>query len=311
MRMRSLGLLICLMAVSAAGCNRLSPGEGLEDEAATAEEAGGTESEAAAEDADASSDAGSAVSDADAAEDASESSESDADSTDSEAPGGEGSAAYPGVGAASAGSAAGLADMLGAEEIARAESLALESQSFAGVVAQAVDRDEVDTAGGVGALARMADRPSYRVLYTQRHADKYATSRKAEVAVYRYDTGKISMSTVDLESGEVQALAVPEGFPAPLVPEETREAAQLARGDSQVVAALEAAGLDPETALANGIITVSRQAGARCAEHRCLRLFFSSFEDPRPRFAVIVDLNDLEVVEIETMPGFDAQGVDQ
>jgi hypothetical protein len=309
MRMRSLGLLICLMAVSAAGCSRLSPDDGVGDEATTAEDARESDgAEGAAKDADASDEAEPGEADEALAETSGDGDAAADESSESDA---EGASAYPGVGAASAGSEAGLADMLDADEMARAEALALDSQSFAGVVAQAVDRDEADAAGGVSALARMADRPSYRVLYTQRHADKYATSRKAEVAVYRYDTGKISMSTVDLSTGEVEALAVPEGFPAPLVPEETREAARLARGDSQVKAALEAAGLDPDSALANGLLTVSREPGSRCAEHRCLRLFFSSFEDPRPRFAVIVDLNDLEVVEIEDMPGFDAEGVDQ
>ncbi len=200
-------------------------------------------------------------------------------------------------------------DMLGEEEIARAEALALESEAFEPVVAAALDRDSLDADADVGALSDAAERPSYRVLYTQRHADKYARTRKAEVAVYRYDTGEVSLSTVDLETGEVEALDVPEGFPAPLVPEETAEATRVALADGDVRARLEEAGIEPDEARANGILTVAREEGARCASARCVRLFFSTFEQPVPAFSAVVDLDALELVELEEMPG--AEGEDR
>ena len=58
-----------------------------------------------------------------------------------------------------------------------------------------------------------------------------------------------------IRSYYVEALAVPEGFPAPLVPEETAEGARVALADDGVQARLEAAGIDPSEAKANGILT--------------------------------------------------------
>lgn len=273
-----LGLLLCWLAILPAGCGQVDP----LDEAggdAPAEQTGATEAGPAADDAAADAPAEAAEPDAEA--------EADGAGTTRMASAPEDSVS---------------ADMLSQDEMSRAEALALESTAIGQVVSQALDRDGVEADDSLSALSDLAEKPSYRVLYTQRYADKYATSRKAEVAVYRYDTGEVSISTVDLASGEVEALDVPEGYPVPLVQEEIDEAARVARADATVRARLEAEGLDPEKAQANGIITVSDEPGERCATARCLRLFFSSFEMPLPVFTVIIDLNDMAVVELEDMP---------
>jgi hypothetical protein len=166
------------------------------------------------------------------------------------------------------------------------------------LVAQAVDRDGVDVGDSLAAMADLARGPSYRVLYTQRHPDKYATSRMAEVAVYRYDNNSVTVSTVDLETGEVAVLDLPAGFPAPLVPEEIAEANRLAVLDPRVRERLEALGFDPDAARANGILTVASDPGAQCARSRCLRLFYSTLDYPLPLLTVVVDLSAMGVVEL-------------
>ena len=278
-----LGLLLCWLAILPAGCGQVDP---LEDAGGEAPADTPAEQPVDAE--------------AGTAEDGLEAVDASADASDEDVEAGADGAGTTRM--ASAPEGVVQADMLSEDEMARAEAMALESAALGQVVSQALDRDGLEADDSLSALSDLAEKPSYRVLYTQRYADKYATSRKAEVAVYRYDTGEVSISTVDLASGEVEALDVPEGYPVPLVQEEIDEAARIARADEAVRARLEAADLDPETAQANGIITVSREAGARCATARCLRLFFSSFEMPLPVFAVIVDLNDLAVVELEEMP---------
>jgi len=199
-------------------------------------------------------------------------------------------------------------DMLSLAEIAAAEQLALASESVRQVVASAVDRDAVmESADARGAdapeaLAAMADRPSYRVVYTQRYPDKTAEGRAAEVAIYRYDTGQTVISKVDLASGEVEAIDVPYGFTIPITPEEIDEAATIARADAQVRTALTGAGLDPDKAVANALITVAVDPDAACAQHRCLRLFFSSLRQPVSKFSVVVDMVSLATVEVAPMP---------
>lgn len=295
MSMQRLGALICLLALLPVGCSQLplpdvgqDQGEAAEDPSDTA---GEVSEENEAQPADAEDEEAVAVEEPGEEEDAPTAADG----------------AGPSM-ASRSGAGGGSADMLSEDELAMAEALALDSQALGAVVAAAVNRDEGDESSGLTAMSELAERPSYRVLYTQRHVDKYAEDRKAEVAVYRYDTGEVSLSTVDLESGEVEALDLPEGFPAPLVPEEIEEAARVAKADDAVRARLAADGLDPDEAVANGIITVAQEEGARCAQSRCVRLFFSSFREPMPRSSVIVDLNTLEVVEIEDMPGMQDRG---
>ena len=223
----------------------------------------------------------------------------------------------PAAGSAAAGTAADAAaaaapapaDMLSAQELGRAAELALGSGELKSMAAAAVDRDSLadQAAGGdMEALSTLKDRPSYRLLYTQRLPTEKGVEagRAAEVAVFRYDTNTLERSKVDLASGKVEALDVGPGQWAPLVPEEIAEAAAVARADPKVQEALEAAGLDPADAKANGILTVSREDGSVCAAKRCVRLFFASARLPLPTFNVVVNLSDLELVEVVDMPGF-------
>lgn len=210
---------------------------------------------------------------------------------------------------ASAASAPGAADMLSTQELSRAQELALGSGELKSMAASSVDRDSLaDQAanGDMEALSTLKDRPSYRLLYTQRlPAEKGAApQRAAEVAVFRYDTNTLERSKVDLASGKVEALATGPDQPAPLVPEEIAEAAAVARADAKVQEALKAAGLDPADAKANGILTVSEEDGSVCAVKRCVRLFFASQRLPLPAFNAVVNLSDLELVEVVDMPGF-------
>ena len=202
------------------------------------------------------------------------------------------------------------ADMLNADELERAAELALGSGELRSMAAGAVDRASLaDEAaeGDLEALSIVAERPSYRLLYTQRLAAPKGEDqgRAAEVAVYRYDTGTLERSKVDLATGKVEALAADPGLPAPLVPEEILEAAAVARAAGEVQAALREAGLDPATAKVNGILTVSTEDGSVCASKRCVRLFFATERQPLPSFNVVVNLNDLSLVEVQPMPGFE------
>ena len=187
------------------------------------------------------------------------------------------------------------ADMLGIQELSRAQELALGSGELKAMAAASVDRDSLAdqaASGDMEALSTLRDRPSYRLLYTQRLAGEKgaAPGRAAEVAVFRYDTNTLERSKVDLASGKVEALSDATGQWAPLVPEEISEAAAVARADAK----------------ANGILTVSQEDGAICAAKRCVRLFFASARLPLPTFNVVVNLNDLELVEVVAMPGFTA-----
>lgn len=224
------------------------------------------------------------------------------------------SAAAPGApnGTGAAG-AAMTGEMLTAEEQHRAEYLALESAGADAVLAGASDRTEqlgpLDAAGAqTGAtLAALAARPTYRVLYRERLPAKDGAPRAAEVVVYRYDTDQVVRCMVNLETNavetEVSDAKANAVLPPPVTPDEVREAALVARADDAVRQALAAAGLDPAGAPANGILTGTDDPTSPCAGRRCLRLFFGSLRDPFPRFAVVVDLSHLTVVDVVAMPG--------
>lgn len=203
----------------------------------------------------------------------------------------------------------GPLNMLSAQEAEQATDMAVDAAFVQDVVASALDRNAVlagtsdtdlDAASPTDRVAALAERPSYRVLYTQRLADKGGTARAAEVGIYRYDTGEAIYAKVDLASGEVSALDGPPGLGIPLVREEIDEAATVARADAAVAERLTAAGLDPSTAVANGLVT--RADGGPCADHRCVRLFFGTVKAPLPTFAVVVDLVTLQIVEVTDMP---------
>jgi len=203
-------------------------------------------------------------------------------------------------------------DMLSAAEARAAVEAALRSAPVAELVASSVDRDSLPvstTAAGqpapeLRALTALAGRPSHRVVYAQRWADKAAGAaqgRAAEVLVYRYDTATPMLVRVDLASGRGEVVETARAAIVPVTPAEITEAAVVARAAPQVREALAAAGLD-EDAPATALLTVGAQPDARCARHRCLRVFFSSLRAPTPKFAVVVDMADLEVVEVEPMP---------
>ena len=171
-------------------------------------------------------------------------------------------------------------------------------------VQNAVDRDAESM---TGSSSLQTDNPNYRVLYTQRHADKYSEERAAEVAIYRYDTDTIELNKVNLDSGEVEVLDIPDDYPVPLVRDELDEATLAALRDPDARKAIEDAGMDPTTVKANGLLTQSADPDNPCFEHRCVRLFFADFEDVNivPRFTIIVDINALKVVEIVDFPNFE------
>lgn len=226
--------------------------------------------------------------------------------------------AYPDPGAVAAASGEPApGDMLTAQEAATAEQLALGSTTGEALTASAVDRDAVllgqtgqadlDAASETQRVQAMADRPTYRVIYAQRYPDKLATEREAEVLIYRYDTGEAVYNRVNLETDEVVSAMEAEAdprLPVPTVPEEIQEATVAARADDEVRARIQAAGLDPDAAMANALQTTSTDPSSPCAPGgRCLKLFFSSPERPVPEFWVVVDLVALQVVELEDMPG--------
>jgi hypothetical protein len=192
------------------------------------------------------------------------------------------------------------ADPLSNEEAAEAAQLALGAAPVQDLVASAVDRDMVDARGGD--VSALSGRPSYRVLYSERYPGKDEAGRVAEVAVYRYDTAEAAVTKVNLDTGEVSDLAVPAGYPLPLVPQEVEEAEAVALADPGVQDALTAAGLDPDQVVANALLTGAVEGESPCGTHRCLRLFFSTLDQPVPRFSVVVDLVALSVVEVVPMP---------
>jgi hypothetical protein len=223
-----------------------------------------------------------------------------------------GGAALEAAGDTAVAAAPGSADPLSAEETERALQLALAGPATEELMATAIDRDavlygttatELDAASESERVSALADRPSYRVLYSQRYPGKDAQGRVAEVMVHRYDTGETVLSKIDLGSGEVERLNMPEGAPVPMVPEEIAEAAVIARQDPAVRVALEEAGFDPDTVSANGLLTGTNDESSPCATNRCLRLFFSTVKRPVPEFSVVVDIVNLQVVEIAAMPG--------
>jgi hypothetical protein len=185
-------------------------------------------------------------------------------------------------------------DMLSEDEAAAAEELALEAAS--GVLSAATDRDSLSAASDLSAYS---EQPTYRLMYSQRFDTKGDEPRSAEVAYYRYDTNEIVLTRVELESGEVAPLAVPPGFMAPLLGSEIDEAARAARLDDAVRSALEEDGLDPDEAVANGLLTtVADEGDDICSATRCIRLFFFGPERVVPNFTVVVDVSNMAVVAI-------------
>ncbi len=188
-------------------------------------------------------------------------------------------------------------DMLTDDEMRSAEDLALDAAS--GMLAAATDRDALSATAD---LAALADQPTYRVMYAQRYQTKADGPRSAEVAFYRYDTNEVVLSKVNLEDQSVTQLPVPPGYLAPLLPEEIQEAARVAKMDTKVADYLKSVGLDPESAVANGLLTTSiSDESAACAETRCVRLFFFDAEHVVPTFTIVVDLATVKVVEIAPM----------
>jgi hypothetical protein len=179
----------------------------------------------------------------------------------------------------------------------RATALALGSPTTEEVVANAIDRDAVNSTS-MAAMDALSERPSYRVLYSQRAPDKFAVGRGAEVAIYRYDTDQSLLNTVDLINGAVSASMLPEGYILPLVTDEITEATTVAKADPKVVDALRQANMDPALARSNALLTQGTTPDSPCAKHRCLRLFFSTETSPAPTFSVIVDISELSVVEV-------------
>jgi hypothetical protein len=188
------------------------------------------------------------------------------------------------------------ADMLSDDEASQAAGIVLES--LTSMVGAATSRDAV----GAADVTALAERPNYRVIYVQRAPTKSTGDRAAEVVVYRYDTDEVALNQVDLATGQVSALPVPPGYEPPLLPQEIQEAARVARADPAARDAIAAAGLDPDSAGANGLLTGAVfDADSPCSSHRCLRLFFFDNVHREPTFSIIVDVSALQVVEVSPM----------
>jgi hypothetical protein len=199
--------------------------------------------------------------------------------------------------------------VLSPAEQLEAIDLALTSAEARPIVASAVDRDSLVFASGapdVEALAGAVSEPNYRVIYAERRSDKSSAERLAEVLLYRYDTAQTVLVQVDLGSGAARQLDVPGASVVPLAPAEILEAAAVARIDEAVRQALLDEGL-ADDAPANGVLAVAAEPDGRCAGHRCVRLFFSNLAAPAPKFSVVVDMADLEVVEVLRSPDEEVQ----
>jgi hypothetical protein len=195
--------------------------------------------------------------------------------------------------------------MLTESEATEAEEAALEAATD--TLSMATDRDSLSANADIEAFS---EQPTYRVMYTQRFDSKTEDVRSAEVGFYRYDTNEFLLTRVDLETGDVSPLAVPPGYMAPLLPSEIAEAARVARRDETVREALESDGLDPDSAVANGLLTTAaNETDEACGGTRCIRLFFFAPDRIVPTFTVVVDVSNMEVVAI--VPNMEAAAHDE
>lgn len=153
------------------------------------------------------------------------------------------------------------------------------------------------------------------ILLIERHEEDKAVEedgrRRADVYVYSYDDDVLTLSVVDLATGEVDQSRVVPDTQLPLIAEESQRAMDLATEDVATRQALatayrQATGrdlADPATELEVQPIIfradanpATRGPATACGRHRCAQLFIMSTDDLLVNLTPIVDLSTGRVV---------------
>ncbi len=153
------------------------------------------------------------------------------------------------------------------------------------------------------------------VLLVERHEEDKAAEndgrRRADVYVYSYDDDVLTLSVVDVVSGEVDQSRAIRNTQLPLVAEEAERAASVAFDDAPLQAELatayrQATGrdlVDPATDLILRPIVFRADANpdtagaaTACGRHRCAQLLIQSTDDLLVDLLPIVDLSTGRVV---------------
>jgi hypothetical protein len=153
------------------------------------------------------------------------------------------------------------------------------------------------------------------VLLIERHEENKDVEddglRRADVYVYSYDDDVLTLSIVDVATGEVDRSRVVPNTQLPLIPEESQRAMDLALGDTATRQALATAYrqstgrdlTDPATDLEVQPIIfradanpATQGAATVCGRHRCAQLLVESTDDLLVDLLPIVDLSTGRVV---------------
>lgn len=153
------------------------------------------------------------------------------------------------------------------------------------------------------------------VLLVERHEENKDVEedglRRADVYVYSYDDDVLTLSIVDVATGEVDRSRVVPNTQLPLIPEESQRAMDLALGDAATRQALATAYrqstgrdlADPATDLEVQPIIfradanpATQGAATVCGRHRCAQLLVESTDDLLVDLLPIVDLSTGRVV---------------
>lgn len=153
------------------------------------------------------------------------------------------------------------------------------------------------------------------VLLIERHEEDKAAEddglRRADVYVYSYDDDVLTLSVVDVATGEVDRSRVVRNTQLPLIPEESERATDLATGDPATQQALATAYrqstgrdlTDPATEIEVQPIIfradanpATRGPATACGRHRCAQLLIMSTDNLLVNLTPIVDLSTGRVV---------------
>lgn len=153
------------------------------------------------------------------------------------------------------------------------------------------------------------------VLLIERHEENKDVEedglRRADVYVYSYDDDVLTLSVVDVATGDVDQSRVVPNTQLPLIPQESQRALDLATDDARTQQALATAYrqstgrdlTDPATDLdVQPIIfradanPATRGPATACGRHRCAQLLIMSTDDLLVNLTPIVDLSTGRVV---------------
>ena len=153
------------------------------------------------------------------------------------------------------------------------------------------------------------------VLLIERHEENKDVEedglRRADVYVYSYDDDVLTLSIVDVATGEVDQSRVVPNTQLPLIPEESERAQELATDDPATRRALatayrQATGrdlTDPATEIEVQPIvfradanSATRGPATTCGRHRCAQLFITTTDDLLVDLTPIIDLSTGRVV---------------